>query len=82
DLRRELTERRDDAAYFRAVDCPVLLLWGREDSVVPLSVMRQLASRLPSVRRVCVLDHCGHSMFTECAGVSVRCVRSFLRSLH
>lgn len=38
---------------------PVLLLWGREDPVVPLSVGRRLLEDLPSARLV-ILDHCGH----------------------
>lgn len=38
---------------------PVLLLWGREDPVVPVSVGQRLLQELPSARLV-ILDHCGH----------------------
>lgn len=38
---------------------PVLLLWGREDPVVPVSVGHRLLRELPSAHLV-ILDHCGH----------------------
>ena len=41
------------------IDIPVLLIWGREDLITPLSVAETFAERLPNARMV-VLDDCGH----------------------
>lgn len=44
---------------FPELDVPTLLLWGREDPVIPLWVGERLASELPRAR-LRVLDGCGH----------------------
>jgi len=47
------------ARRYADIDVPALLLWGRDDRVVPLSVAERLARALPRARLV-VLDACGH----------------------
>lgn len=46
-------------ARYPTLDVPTLVLWGREDRVVPLSIGERLASELPRARLV-VLERCGH----------------------
>jgi len=46
-------------ARYPEIDRPALLLWGREDPVVPLWVGERLARELPRAR-LHVLDRCGH----------------------
>jgi pimeloyl-ACP methyl ester carboxylesterase len=46
-------------ARYPTLDVPALLLWGRGDAVVPLSVGERLARDLPRARLV-VLERCGH----------------------
>lgn len=57
--------------------CPVLLLWGREDPVVPLSVGRRLLQELPSARLV-ILEHCGHLPQEERVEEGLQALLSFL----
>lgn len=56
---------------------PTLLLWGREDPVVPLAVGRRLAELLPNAT-LHVLDGCGHLPQEECPEASLEPVLEFL----
>ena len=67
-------------ARFSEIDRPALLLWGREDPVVPLSVGARLESELPRARLV-VLERCGHIPHEERPGASLAEVRRFLDGL-
>ena len=59
---------------------PVLLLWGREDPVVPLSAARRLLDELPAARLV-ILDHCGHLPQEERPEEGIEALLSFLEGL-
>jgi len=65
------------AAGYREIRAPVLLLWGREDRVVPLSVAHRLESELPSARLV-ILEACGHLPPEERPDESWAAVERFL----
>lgn len=80
EIRRELEGRRGDADYFSAVRCPVLLLWGSEDTVVPLEVFTKLTQRLPDVWAAEVFEGSGHSIFKEMPGRSIRHILDFLQA--
>jgi len=56
---------------------PALVLWGRQDPVVPLANGRRLAAALPCADLV-VLDRCGHLPPEERPAASLRAVTSFL----
>jgi pimeloyl-ACP methyl ester carboxylesterase len=56
---------------------PTLVLWGRQDPVVPLANARRLAAALPHARLV-VLDRCGHLPAEERPADSLRALESFL----
>jgi pimeloyl-ACP methyl ester carboxylesterase len=62
---------------FAEVAVPTLLLWGRQDHVIPLWVGERLARDLPHARLV-VLERCGHSPPEELPAESLRHVRAFL----
>ena len=64
-------------ARYPQVEAPTLLLWGRQDPVVPLSVGERLARELPRARLV-VLERCGHLPAEEHPGDSLRVMRTFL----
>lgn len=59
------------------IDVPTLLLWGRQDPVVPLSVGETLAHTLPDARLHAV-DRCGHIPPAEAPRTSLAPVREFL----
>jgi len=59
------------------VEVPVLLLWGKGDSVVPLTVGQQLAQTLPGAH-LHVFDACGHMPAEELPEESFAVLSSFL----
>ncbi len=59
---------------------PVLLLWGRHDPVIPLSVAERLARELPDGRLV-VLERCGHLPAEELPEESLAVLRVFLEKI-
>ena len=60
-----------------ARDLPTLLLWGREDRVVPVSAAQDYKRSLKSAS-VCVFDQCGHRPEVEKSADFLREVNKFL----
>ncbi|MEZ4424113.1 MAG: alpha/beta hydrolase [Gemmatimonadota bacterium] len=56
---------------------PTLLLWGRQDIVIPVGIGQRLAATLPRARLE-VLDRCGHVVPEERPEASLALVRAFL----
>jgi pimeloyl-ACP methyl ester carboxylesterase len=63
---------------YRELDIPALLIWGRQDPVVPLALARRLAGELPRARLI-VLDDCGHLPTEEKPRESLAHLQEFLR---
>lgn len=61
----------------RGAKLPALIIWGREDKVVPLSAAEAYQRALPDARLE-VLDHCGHRPELEQTERFVELVRGFL----
>ena len=57
---------------------PTLIVWGRQDAIVPLSAGEAYHQAIPGSRLV-VLDPCGHRPEIEQADEFVRLVREFLQ---
>ena len=76
----ELRARRREANRYAAIDCPVLLIWGDHDSVVPPEVMDELAEMLPQARKWIIPD-CGHTPQEEQPEQTAAALRRFLHSL-
>ncbi|MEO8035270.1 MAG: alpha/beta hydrolase [Acidobacteriota bacterium] len=49
-----------------SITTPTLVVWGREDALVPLADGELIASRIPGARKV-ILANCGHIPELECA---------------
>jgi len=64
---------------YREIDVPSLLVWGREDRVVPLAVGQRLAAELPDAR-LHVLERCGHLPAEERPDESFAVLAAFLAS--
>lgn len=64
-------------ARYRTIRSPVLLLWGREDRVVPLAVSACLRDAIPQARFV-ALDRCGHIPQEEWPDLTVSVLRGFM----
>ena len=65
------------AGGVKELDIPALLIWGREDRVVPLWVGRRLVEDLPDARLE-ILEGCGHMPQEECPEESLAILRAFL----
>lgn len=65
------------AARYRELKQPTLLLWGRQDPVVPLRVGERLAREMPSARLV-ILERCGHLPQEERPDEGLAAVQEFL----
>ena len=70
---QEVTKR------FPEIDLPTLLLWGRQDRVVPLEVAEKLLAALPRAQLE-VMEECGHVPTDEMPKESLEIVQAFLRS--
>jgi pimeloyl-ACP methyl ester carboxylesterase len=66
-------------ARLNTIQVPSLLIWGREDRVVPLRIGQRLARELPKSRLV-VIDRCGHMAQEECTGEVTNALRAFARA--
>ena len=64
-------------ARFEELDVPTLVLWGRQDRVVPLWVGERLADQLPDASLE-VLENCGHMPAEELPEESWEVLRRFL----
>ncbi len=54
----------DDGALLAKITAPTLILWGRDDQLIPVSSAAWFAQRLPKAR-VVILDHVGHVPMEE-----------------
>jgi pimeloyl-ACP methyl ester carboxylesterase len=63
--------------HYKQVAQPVLLLWGREDRVAPLSVADRLLRDLPDSHLI-VYPRCGHFPMIEAEAASTRDLARFL----
>jgi pimeloyl-ACP methyl ester carboxylesterase len=72
--------RGEDAlgSSVQKIRAPTLVVWGRNDRVVPLRVGDALASDIPDARKV-VLDGCGHRPQAECPAAFNEAVEQFLK---
>ncbi len=59
---------------------PVLLLWGEEDTVTPLTVGEQIQAHIPGAK-LSIITECGHLPHIEAPEVFVFQVTNFLREL-
>jgi pimeloyl-ACP methyl ester carboxylesterase len=63
--------------YLRRVQTPTLVVWGRQDAIVPLNCGEIYARELPNAR-LHVIDHCGHSPHHERPDAFLQAVIPFL----
>jgi len=64
-------------ALLGGVATPTLVVWGREDAIIPLSAGERYARAIPGAK-TCVLDGCGHLPDMERPEAFVSAVREFL----
>jgi pimeloyl-ACP methyl ester carboxylesterase len=60
----------------KTIDLPTLVIWGREDEVVPLRFGKRLARDLPNSRLI-VIDRCGHEPHKERPAKIIAALKEF-----
>jgi pimeloyl-ACP methyl ester carboxylesterase len=60
-----------------AIHAPTLILWGRQDRVIPLQFGESLRRGIAGAKLV-AFDHCGHGPMIECPGPFVSALEIFL----
>lgn len=76
----ELAARKPHEARYTRLACPVLLVWGEHDPIVPRSVLERLETLLPNRRRV-LIPACGHSPPTEQPAALTSAIGQFVGEL-
>lgn len=59
------------------VTMPVLILWGRDDKMIPLDNAQRMKAELPNAT-LSIIDNCGHAIFWQCGEQAVAEVLKFL----
>ena len=67
-------------AHYKTISVPVLIIWGAEDEVVPLSVGRNFKRDIPNSELV-ILPQCGHIPPEEEAGGHTADRHGFLKKV-
>jgi pimeloyl-ACP methyl ester carboxylesterase len=62
----------------KTIHLPTLVIWGREDRVVPLKFGKRLARDLPNSRLI-VIDHCGHVPHQERPAKVIAALKEFVQ---
>jgi pimeloyl-ACP methyl ester carboxylesterase len=65
-------------ARYKDIKVPVLIIWGREDEVVPLAVGERFKQDIPDSQLV-VIPRCGHIPLEEEPGATRRAIMDFLK---
>jgi len=68
-------------SFLPKVQQPVMVLWGREDRILPVELAHKLASVLPNARLE-IVENCGHWVQIERPEVFNRLVLDFFRSIN
>jgi len=66
------------ARRLKTIETPTLVLWGRDDRVVPLRFGKHLARHLPNAQ-LTVIDDCGHTPHLECPDEVIAALKEFAR---
>jgi pimeloyl-ACP methyl ester carboxylesterase len=65
--------------HYKTISVPVLIIWGKEDEVVPLAVGKNFKRDIPNSEMV-ILPKCGHMPPEEEPGETTRIVKAFLEN--
>jgi pimeloyl-ACP methyl ester carboxylesterase len=61
---KAIMNRVDSRPLLHAIECPTLVLCGREDLLTPVELHEEMASRIPNAKLV-VIEQCGHMSALE-----------------
>jgi pimeloyl-ACP methyl ester carboxylesterase len=70
-------DQEEITAFYGRLDLPVLLLWGRQDQIVPLSQGQRLEAAIPG-SKLEVIEECGHTPQEEKPAETMALIEKFL----
>lgn len=76
---RAVIARPDSRVGLRRINCPTLVLVGRQDAITPLSHSEEMAEAIPGAKLV-VIDDCGHMATMEKPAEVNRAMRDWFMS--
>ncbi|MHB8087673.1 MAG: alpha/beta fold hydrolase, partial [Anaerolineaceae bacterium] len=65
------------SSMYKIITCPTLIIWGKEDAIVPLNVGVRLNNELKNAKLV-IINECGHNPHEEKSSDVVDAIVSFL----
>lgn len=71
-------DMEDLIAQYKTIQVPVLLIWGKEDEVVPVEVGENFKRDLPDSQLV-IISHCGHIPLEEKPQATQQAIMDFLK---
>ena len=63
---------------YKSIKAPVLVIWGGNDTIIPLSIGEKLAGEIANAQFK-VIERCGHVPQEECPEQTLRSIDAFLR---
>lgn len=76
---RAIIDRIDSRPYLSRIQCPTLVLCGREDAITPVDVHAEMAEGIANASLI-VVEHCGHLSPLERPEAVTRAMRSWIES--
>lgn len=77
---RAIIDRIDSRPYLGQIQCPTLVLCGREDAIAPVEIHEEMADGIPGASLV-VIERCGHLAPIERPEEVTRAMRSWIENL-
>jgi len=74
---KAIMARIDSRPDLARIACPTLVLAGRDDAIMPLALLEELADGIPGARLE-VVDECGHAAMLECPERVTDALRAWL----
>jgi pimeloyl-ACP methyl ester carboxylesterase len=75
-----IMHRIDSRPHLARIQCPTLVLCGREDAITPLDIHAEMAGAIPAATLV-VIEHCGHLSTLEQPTDVTAALRTWLATL-
>lgn len=76
---RAIIDRIDSRPYLTRIQCPTLVVCGREDVIASVEIHEDMAEAIPNARLV-VIEHCGHLSPLERPEEVTQALRSWITS--
>jgi 3-oxoadipate enol-lactonase len=77
-LMRATEERGDYRSQLRSISCPVLVMQGEEDFLIPPNVAREVADHIPGAQFK-VVEKAGHTLNLEAIPQTLAAIREFVK---